>query len=66
MIYDSPRKLTKVEARIEQVLYWSKKSIPERLAAATALTRRMYQMRGIDIDERKTDLTPSRVSRRQS
>jgi hypothetical protein len=60
MIYDSPRKLTKVEARIEQVLYWSKKSIPERLAAA------MYQMRGIDIDERKTDLTPSRVSRRQS
>jgi hypothetical protein len=29
MIYDSPRKLTKVEARIEQVLYWSKKSIPE-------------------------------------
>ena len=38
----------------------------ERLAAMTALTRRMYRLRGIDLDEFKTDLTPSRVRRRQS
>jgi len=50
---------------MEQLLYWSRKSIPERLAAATELTRRMYRMRGIDIDERKADFTPSRVRRRQ-
>ncbi len=49
---------------MEQREYWSRKSIAERLAAATELTRRMYQMRGIDIDERKTDFTPSRVRRR--
>ena len=50
---------------MEQLLYWSRKSIPERLAAATELTRRMYRMRGIDIDERKADFTPSRVRRSQ-
>jgi hypothetical protein len=60
-----PRKLTFAQARAEQRLYWSKKSIPERLAAATALTKRMYAMRGIDIDERKADFTPRRVSRRR-
>jgi len=58
-----PRKLSHDEARMEQLLYWSRKSIPERLAAATELTRRMYRMRGIDIDERKADFTPSRVRR---
>jgi hypothetical protein len=61
----APRKLTHAQARMEQHLYWSRKSIPERLAAATALTRRMYRMRGIEIDERKTDFTPSRVRRRK-
>jgi len=61
----TPRTLTPQQARMEQLLYWSRKSVPERLAAATELTRRMYKMRGIDIDERKTDLTPSRVRRRQ-
>jgi hypothetical protein len=50
---------------MEQLLYWSRKSIPERLAAATALTARMYKMRGIDIDEYEADLTPRRVSRRR-
>jgi hypothetical protein len=50
---------------MEHLLYWSRKSIPERLAAATALTRRMYRMRGIDLDELKADLTPRRVRRRQ-
>ncbi len=59
------RKLSYAGARMEQREYWSRKSIAERLAAATELTRRMYQMRGIDIDERKTDFTPSRVRRRQ-
>jgi hypothetical protein len=63
---ESPRKLTHEEARLEQIAYWSTKSIPERLAAATALTKRMYRMRGIDLDEYKADFTPSRVSRRQS
>lgn len=57
------RMLTHEEARAEQRLYWSQKSIPERLAAMTELNRRMYSMRGIDIDELKTDFTPSRVRR---
>ena len=61
----APRKLTHQQARMEQLLYWSRMSIPERLAAANALTRRMYSMRGIDIDQYKTDLTFSRVRRRQ-
>jgi len=50
---------------MEQRMYWSQKTVTERLAAATELTRRMYRMRGIDIDERKADFTPSRVRRRQ-
>jgi hypothetical protein len=60
-----PRKLTREEARREQHLYWSRKSVAERLAAMTELTRRMYRMRGIDIDERKADLTARRVRRSQ-
>jgi hypothetical protein len=60
-----PRKLSHEEARREQLLYWSRKTIPERLAAMTALTRRMYLMRGIDIDEFKTDFTPRRIPRRK-
>jgi hypothetical protein len=59
----APRKLTPQQARLEQLLYWSRKSVPERLAAMTELTRRMYRMRGIDIDERKVDWTPRRVRR---
>jgi hypothetical protein len=59
----APRKLTHEQARMEQRLYWSKKSIPERLAVMTALTRRMNAMRGIFIDEEKPDLTPRRVRR---
>ena len=61
----APRKLSYGGARMEQRVYWSRKSIAERLAAATELTRRMYRMRGIDIDERKADFTPSRVRRSQ-
>jgi len=61
----APRKLNHQQARLEQRLYWSQKSGPERLAAMTELTRRMYKMRGIDIDERKSDFTPSRVRRRK-
>jgi len=61
----APRKLSYGGARMEQRVYWSGKSVAERLAAATELTRRMYRMRGIDIDERKADFTPSRVRRRQ-
>jgi hypothetical protein len=59
------RKLSHAEARTEQRIYWSRRSIPERLAAATELTIRMYRMRGIDIDERKADFTPGRVRRSQ-
>ena len=59
------RKLTHLQARTEQRLYWSQKSPADRIAAAAALTKRSYAMLGIDLDERKTDLTPSRVSRRQ-
>lgn len=61
----APRRLTHAQARMEHLLYWSRRSIPERLAAATALTRRMYRMRGIDLDELKADFTLSRVRRRQ-
>lgn len=50
---------------MEHLIFWSRKSVPERLAAAQALTERMYLMRGIDLDELKTDLTPSRVPRRK-
>ncbi len=62
----APRKLNHHEARVEQLLYWSRKSVPERLAAMTALTRRMVEMRGIPYDEQQADLTPSRVRRRRS
>ena len=62
----APRKLTHSEARMEQRLYWSRKSMPERLAAMTALTKRMNELRGIFIDEQNPDLTPSRVRRRKS
>ena len=57
------RKLGYHEARMEQLVSWSRKSIPERLAAATSLTRRMYQMRGIPYDEQEADFTASRVRR---
>ena len=60
----APRKLTHLQARAEQRLYWFNKTPAERLAASAALTKRLYAMRGIDLDERKTDLTPSRVPRR--
>jgi hypothetical protein len=61
----APRKLTHLQGRMEQLIYWSGKSIPERLAAMTALTRRMHKMRGIVLDERNADFTPRRVRRRQ-
>jgi hypothetical protein len=62
---DRPRKLTPEQARAEQRLYWSRKTPAERLAAAAALTKRSFSMLGIDLDERKADLTPRRISRRQ-
>ena len=61
----APRKLTHLQARAEQRLYWSRKSASDRLDAATALTKRSYSMLGIDLDERKADFTPRRVRRRQ-
>jgi hypothetical protein len=59
----TPRKLTHEQARAEQRLYWSKKSIPERLAAMTALNKRMRGMRGIFLDESKPDWNPRWVRR---
>ena len=61
--YLAPRKLTHQQARMEQLLYWSRKSIPERLKVMTALTRRMNRLRGIFIDEQNPDFTPRRVRR---
>ncbi len=60
----APRKLTHEQARMEQALYWSKKTIPERLAGMTALNRSLLAMRGIEDDEEKPDFTPSRAPRR--
>ena len=62
----APRMLNREQARMEQHLYWSTRTVEERLHAMTELTRRMCRMRGIDRDERKTDFSPSRVSRRRS
>jgi hypothetical protein len=64
--FGAPRKITHDAARQEQRVYWSGKSIAERLAAMTELTERLYRMRGIDIDQRKTDFTPRRVRHRRS
>ena len=61
----APRKLTHAQGQLEQLAYWHSKTIPERLAAATALTRRVYKMRGINLDEFETDFSPRRVSRRK-
>jgi hypothetical protein len=61
----APRKLTREAGKMEQRLYWSRKSMAERLAAMTELTRRMCKLRGIDLDERKADFTVSRVRRRK-
>jgi len=62
----APRKLTHAQGLKEQLMYWRGRTIPERLAAATALTRRMYKMRGIDLDAFQTDFSPRRISRRKS
>lgn len=61
----TPRKLTREQARLEQRIYWSSKSVAERLAAMTALTERLHKMRGIDIHEQQADLRPRFVPRRQ-
>ena len=62
--YWAPRKLSHAEAREEQRRYWGRMSIPERLAAAAELKKRMYRMRGIDLDALEPDWTPRRISRR--
>ncbi len=49
----TPRKLTHRQARLEQLLYCSKRSIAERLGASAALTKRLDSMRGIEIDDGK-------------
>ena len=61
----APRRLTREQGKVEQRLYWSRKTIPERLAAMTALNERMYRMRGIRLDEQEADFTVSRVRRRK-
>ena len=60
-----PRKLTHEQARAEQRLSWSRMTVQQRLAGAAELTRSMFQMRGIDLDDFETDFTPRRISRRQ-
>jgi hypothetical protein len=59
------RKLSHHEARMEQLIYWSRQSVAARLQAATALTRRMVEMRGMSYDEQQADFTVSRVRRRR-
>jgi hypothetical protein len=59
----APRKLTREQAKAEQRLYWSTKTVAERLAGAAELTRWAYRLRGIDLDDFKTDLRVSRVRR---
>ena len=61
--FETPRKLTREAAKAEQRLYWAGKTVTERLAACTALTRRLYAMRGLELDEHLTDWTVSRVRR---
>lgn len=62
--WEAPRKLTHEQARAEQRRYWSERTVEERLAGMRAVPRRLYLMRGIDLDEFKTDLTSRRISRR--
>ena len=59
----NPRKLTREQARTEDLLYWSNKTVAERLEASEALTRRLYEVRGINRDDTEADFTPSRVRR---
>ena len=58
-----PRRLTRDEGRKELLRFWGGKTVAERLDAMTELTRRLYRMRGIDVDQFKTDFTPRRVRR---
>jgi hypothetical protein len=62
-LFSAPRKLTHDAARQEQRAYWAGKSIAERLTAMTELNERLRRMRGIEIDQRKTGLTPRRIRR---
>jgi hypothetical protein len=67
---DSPkppaaRMLTFEQARAEQRLYWAGKSMQERLTAMAELTRRMYKLRGIDVDQPWSDFPARRIRRRQ-
>jgi len=58
--WSTPRRLTHEEARQEQRDYASKLTIPERLAAMTALNERM---RGIKTDEDQAYWNPRFVTR---
>ena len=57
------RKISREQGRAEQREYALSLSVPERLAAMTALTEDLYRMRGIDRNERQTDWTVTRVRR---
>jgi hypothetical protein len=60
MVTDNPMS---DEALREHLLYWSKKTVAERLAEAHVLNRRMLAMRGIDLDAPQRDWTARRVPR---
>jgi len=62
--FTGARKLTREQARLEEALYWSTKTIAERIAAARELTTHLYRMRGIDVDREHTGFTVRRVPRR--
>jgi hypothetical protein len=59
------RMLTREQAKAEERLYWSRKTVAERLAGAAAITRDLYRMRGIDLDAPEPSLTAHFVARRR-
>ncbi len=60
------RMLTREEAKTEERLYWSRRTVAERLAGAAAITKDLYRMRGIDLDAPGPSLTAHFVARRRS
>jgi hypothetical protein len=58
------RQLTHAEARAEQRLYWSGKTMAERLEGMWELNRRMAAWRGVELDERSATWTIRRVTHR--
>jgi hypothetical protein len=59
------RMLTRDQAKMEERLYWSRKTAAERIMSAAAITKDLYRMRGIDLDAPGPSLTARFVARRR-